>query len=227
LGTYWLTYRGQLYRAIPGLCLPQTSREEHQPFIDGRTVKAAMVDPQGNAFLETYFHTNPVVGEYVIIDARPPLPQTNLRASVGTAGAAKLHFDTTGKGKAWFIWRVDNEAWTDPTQDSEASVTGLAEGKHRIEAEAIDERLQIAPTPAVAEVEITAVNPNQLAALIEQLKDPDYSVRDAAVAGLVRQPALALLLLHAAREKATPDQRWWIDAAIQQINEGVSTHKGY
>ena len=227
LGTFWLTHRGQLYRAIPGLCLPQTSSPEHQPFIDGRTVNAALVDPQGNAFLETYLHTTPVVGEYVVIDARPPLPQMNLRASVGTAGAVKLHFDSAGKGKIWFTWRVDNEAWTDPSEGAEATVTGLAEGKHRIEAEVIDERLQITLTPAVAEVEIPKVNQNELAALIEQLKDPDYSVRDAAVAGLARQPALALPLLCAAREKATPDLRWWIDAAIQQINEGVSAHKGH
>lgn len=57
----------------------------------------------------------------------------------------------------------------------------------------------------------------QIAALIEQLNDPDYAVRDAAVAGLARQPAEALPRLEAAREKATPEKRWWIDAAIQQI----------
>jgi len=62
----------------------------------------------------------------------------------------------------------------------------------------------------------------QLATLIEQLKDPDYSLRQAAVAALVRQPALALPLLQSAREKAGPDQRWWIDAAIQQIEENLA-----
>jgi hypothetical protein len=225
LGTYWLTYRGQLYRAIPGLCLPQTSPEEHQPFIDGRTVKTALIDPQGNAFLETYFHTNPVVGEYVIVNASQPLPRTKLRASVDTAGAVKLHFDATVKGKARFTWRVDDDAWTHPTQGAEATVPGLANGKHRIEAAAIDERLQIDPTPAAAEVEIQVDNQQQLTALIEKLNDPDYSVRDAAVAGLIRQPALALPLLQSAREKASPDQRWWIDAAIQQIEESLSTNK--
>jgi hypothetical protein len=225
LGTYWLTYRGQLYRAVPGLCLPQTSPEEHQPFIDGRTVEAALVDPQGNAFLETYLHTNPMVGEYVIVNARRPPPQTHLRASVDKGGIVKLHFDATVKGNTWFTWRVDSEAWAQPAQGAEATVTGLANGKHRIEAAAIDERLQIDPTPAFAEVEITADNQQQLAALIEQLKDPDYSVRDAAVAGLARQAAAALPLLQSAREKAGPDQRWWIDAAIQRIEESLSTNK--
>jgi streptogramin lyase len=227
LGTYWMTYRGQLYRAIPGLCLPQTFPQEHQPFIDGRVVKAALVDPQGNAFLETYIYTNPNVGEYVIVNARQPLPRTKVSASVDAAGNVRIHFDATVTGKAWFSWRVDDDAWAHPTQDMEAAITGLANGKHRIEAEAIDEHLQIDPTPAQAEVEIHADNQQELGALIEQLKDPDYSKRDAAVAGLARQPALALPLLQAAREKATPDQRWWIDAAIQRIRGGSETKPGH
>jgi len=224
LGTYWMTYRSQLYRAIPGLCLPQTSPGEHQPFIDGRAVKVALIDPQGNAFLETYLHSYPGVGEYVIVNARQPLPQTHLQAHVDAGGTIKLHFDATMKGKAWFIWRIDDATWSQPTEGVEATIPGLAEGKHRIEAAAIDERLQIDPKPAVAEVEIHAGNQESLAALIEQLKDPDYSVRDAAVAGLARQPALALPLLQSAREKAAPDQRWWIDAAIQRIKEEKKEH---
>jgi hypothetical protein len=225
LGTYWMTYRNQLYRALPGLCLPQTSPAEHQPFIDRRTVKVALIDPQGNAFLETYLHSYPGVGEYVIVSARQPLPTTQMQARVDAGGTIKLHFGAPTKGKAWFTWRVDGEAWTRPTQGEDAAIPGLAEGKHRIEAAAIDERLQIDPKPAVAEVEIHADTQNQLGALIEQLKDPDFSVRDAAVAGLVRQAALALPLLQSAREKAAPDQRWWIDAAIQRIKEGISTKK--
>jgi hypothetical protein len=219
VGTYWMTYRGQFYHAITGLCLPQSSTEAHQPFIDGRTVKAVFIDPQGNAFLETYLHSNQNIGEYVIVNARQPLPQTRLHASVDNVGAVKLDFESTVKGKAWFTWRADNDVWAPPAQVGEATLTGLADGKHRIEARAIDERLRIDPTPAVVEVEIHADNQNQIAALIEHLKDQDYSVRDAAVAGLVRQPALALPLLQSAREKAGPDERWWIDAALQQIKE--------
>ena len=226
MGTYWMTYRDRLYRALPGLCLAQTHSADHQPFIDGRTVKAAMIDPQGNAFLETYLHTNPEVGEYVIIDARPPLPQTSLRANVDATGAVKLRFGAAAKGRTWFTWRVDDGAWTRPSQDAEATVAGLAEGKHHIEAAAIDERLQIDPIPAAAQVEIRVDNQQQLAALIEKLQDPDFSVRNAAIAGLVRQPAHALPLLLSARETAGPDERWWIDAAIQRVQEALASHKG-
>ena len=149
-----------------------------------------------------------------------------MHASVEASGIVKLHFETQVRGKVWFTWRVDGGAWTPPTESAETTVNWLANGKHRIEAAALDERLQIDPTPAAAEVAIQWIPQRQLAALIEQLKNPDYSLREAAVAALVRQPALALPLLQSAREKAGPDQRWWIDAAIQQIEENASKTTG-
>ena len=225
LGTYWLTSRGQLYRAIPGLCVPQFSSVQRQPFGDSRTIKTALIDPAGNAFLETYFLAHPDIGEYVIVNARPPLPQTKMHASVEASGIVKLRFETQVRGKAWFTWRVDGGAWTPPTESAETTVNWLANGQHRIEAAALDDRLQIDPTPPAAEVTIHVDSRKQLATLIEQLKDPNYSVREAAVAGLVRQPSLALPLLQSARETAAPDQRWWIDAAIQQIKETLSKNR--
>jgi len=225
LGTYWLTSRGQLYRAVAGLCVPQFSPEQRQPFGDSRTIKTALIDPQGNAFLETYFHGHSNIGEYVIVSARQPLPQTKLHATVGATGSVKLQFETQVKGKVRFTWRVDGGDWTPPTERAETTVNGLANGKHVIEAAALDDRLQIDPTPPATEVTIQVDPQKQLAALIEQLKDPDYSERDAAVAGLVRQPTLALPLLQSAREKAGGDQRWWIDAAIQQIKDRMAKDK--
>jgi hypothetical protein len=137
----------------------------------------------------------------------------------------KLQFETSAKGKVWFTWRVDGGEWSPPATTAEATLNWLAEGKHSIEAAALDERLQIDPTPAVAEVTIQVDSGKQIAALIEQLNDPDYTKRDAAVAALARQPDLALPQLQLAREHATADQRWWIDAAIQQIKDSPSTRK--
>ncbi|MGA3324845.1 MAG: hypothetical protein ABSF45_10255 [Terriglobia bacterium] len=225
LGIYWLTSRGQLYRAVPGLCVPQFSPGERQPFGDLRTIRTALIDPQGNAFLETYFHGHPQVGEYVIMKARPPLPQTKLHATVEAAGSVRLQFETEIKGKVWFTWRIDGGDWTPPTPSAETTVNWLANGKHTIAVAALDERLQIDPNPPTAEVTIYVDPQAQIAALIEKLKDPNYTERDAAVAGLVRQPALALPLLQSARATAGADQRWWIDSAIQQIQDRLAKDK--
>jgi hypothetical protein len=225
LGTYWLTSRGQLYRAIPGICVPQFTAGQRQPFGDARTIRAALIDPEGNAFLETHLRSHPNIGEYVIVKARPPLPQTKLHATVEATGFVKLQFATQVRGKAWFTWRIDGGNWTPPIQSAETTVSWLANGKHAIEAAALDDRLQIDPHPPSIEVAIRVDPHAQITALIEQLTDRDYSVRDEAVAALVRQPALALPMLQSAREKADADQRWWIEAAIQQIKDALAKDK--
>jgi hypothetical protein len=102
----------------------------------------------------------------------------------------------------------------------------LSNGTHRIEGAAVNGRLQMELAPAAAMVDIHIDLEAHVRGLIQKLADPDYSVREKAVAALVRRAALALPLLQSAREKAGPDQRWWIDAAIQRITESLSTHKG-
>ncbi len=222
LGTYWFTHRGQLYRAIPGLCLPQFSPQEHQPFIDSRKVNEAFIDLQGNVFLDTRFENHFDIGEYVILKARPPLPETILNATTDPLGTVGLRFSTRSQGTVWFTWRVDHGPWSVPTHKSKATLVWLPNGRHRIEATTIDERLQIGPTPAAALVEIHVNPQDQITVLIKKLNDADYSVRDAAVAALLLQGPVALPLLQSARQAAGPDQRWWIDAAIQQIKEELA-----
>jgi streptogramin lyase len=219
LGTYWFTSQGQLYRAIPGMCVRQFSPQQRQPFVDFRTVKSVVIDPEGNAFLETYFHNHSNFGEYVIVNARPHLSPTKVHPTIEATGSVKLKIETHLTGKVWFTWRVDGGDWATPTESAQANVNWLTEGKHMIEAAALDDRLQIDPTPANIEVTIHVDPQAQIAALIDQLKDPDYAMRDAAVAALVRQPTLALPLLQSARATTGEDQRWWIDAAIQQIKD--------
>lgn len=223
LGIYWLTSQGQLYRAIQGMCSPQFPRDEHQPFIDSRKLTKALIDPKGNAFLVTAFAPNQI--EYVIVKARPPLPQTTLHASTDASGITTLNFSSTTKDALSFTWRMDGGPWSAPTKNNETAVEDLPGGKHRIEAAAVDQRLQIDPTPAVAVIDIPAPSETQITALIQKLSDPDFEVREKAVAALVRQPDAALPLLRSTREKAAPDQQWWIDAAVQEIEESLSKIK--
>ncbi len=225
LGTYWMTHEGQLYRAIAGLCLPQFSTEEHQPFVDSRTLKNVFIDLRGNAFLESYFYVGGIIGEYVIVDARQPLPQTSLAMSVDKSGKVTLHLSAKVKGAAGFTWRMDGGLWSAPTKKSEITLEDLPNGKHRIEAAAIDGHLQISPVPAEATIDIHVDAGKQIRQLIQRLANPDYSVREKAVGALVLQAAPALPFLRAAHEKAGPDQRWWIDAAIQQIEEALSKNR--
>jgi streptogramin lyase len=223
LGTFWFTSQGQLYRAIAGQCAPQFAPDEHQPFVDSRKLQDVLTDPQGNAFLLTQVALN--YSEYVVLKAQPPLPRTVLRAFVGASGGVTLRFATKSKGASGFTWRMDGGPWSTPTKSAEITLEELSNGTHRIEAAAVDQRLQFDLAPAAAVVDIHIDIEAHVRELIQKLADPDYSVREKAVAALVGRGTLALPLLQLAREKANPDQRWWIDAAMQQIEENLAVKK--
>lgn len=86
-----------------------------------------------------------------------------------------------------------------------------------IEARAIDERLNVSATPAQAAFDITIEPERQIAGYVAKLENGDSSERTRAITALQRQPAIALRALRTARETANDDQRWWIDAAIQEM----------
>ena len=212
---YWLTSGRQLYKARSGITVPVFPSDERQPFIDGRSLREALMDTRGNAFLRTAKENGE---EYVIVFADEPLPETSIDLADAAADAVTLKFSMkNGQGKPRFIWRIDGEDWSRPTRDSELHLNGLASGQHRVEVVAIDQRLQTDPTAAEAAFEIRIDPAKQISALIEQLADPDFAQRERAVRALARQPEIAAPALRAARQKARHDHRWWIDAALQEL----------
>lgn len=221
LGAVWLTSQNMLYRKIGDQCAPQFAPDEHQPFLDSRRLQGALLDPLGNAFLTTWIA--PDFGEYVIVKARP-LPHAEVRASVDRTGDVTLHFSSPGQPVAGFTWRVDGGPWRTPTKSTETTLPDLSNGTHRVEASSVDERLQIDLSPSAVTVEVH-ISDVVIQELIQQLADPDFSKREKAVAALARRPDVALPLLQSAREKAGADQRWWIDAAIQQISDQARSNK--
>ena len=221
LGTYWMTYQGQIYRAIAGKCVAQISPEEHHPFGDSRKLTQVLIDLQGNAFLRTRFNLYFHAEEYVVVKARSPVPRTSIRGEVDESAAVKLSLDSRPEGQAQFIWRIDGGPWSDPTADKGITLEWLPEGKHQIEAMAIDARAQVDPTPPVAEVEIHVDPKKQLTRLIAQLSDPDATVRNRTVKSLRLDPTFGLPLLRSARQKAGPEQRPWIDAAFEKLGQPI------
>jgi len=163
--------------------------------------------------------------EYVVLKVQPPLPQSRLHASWDATGSVVLRFSTNSKGVIGFTWRVDGGPWNTPTKRPEITIEELPNGRHHFEAAAVDARLQTALTPAAAAVDIHIDLEAHIRELIRKLSDPDYAVREKAVAALIRRAPVSLPLLQSARENATPDQRWWIDAAIQQVEQEISSHK--
>lgn len=221
-GGYWYTWQGNLFRCRGGLGVAVFRPGEAQPFSDHRRLAGVFVDARGNAFLYTDERR-----EYVILAPPGPPPHTALAlAPAGPGAPADIAVVRLGsdagpvEGKSRFDWRLDGGAWHPvATEAAPVNVTldGLPGGAHRFEARSFDAALQTDASPAVLPFEIRLDPRAQVAGYVDQLADPDYARRTAAVAALARQPELALPALQAARAGANEDRRWWIDAALQQI----------
>jgi hypothetical protein len=214
-GVFWIVARKQLYRAGYGLRVPCFPANEPHPFADGRKLTGVMLDNSGNAFLKT---TVRGVEEYVLVPARGPLPDTNIKLQQ-TEGSAVLQLsapDTTGPR---FSWRGDDGDWNAAMTNTALMLDELPHGKHRIQVVAIDEQLQIDPSPAEITVEIKTNPAEQIQNWIRMLADGDYQKRESAVRSLGRYAEAALPALRKALESSPENQRWWIQAAIQQCEQ--------
>jgi hypothetical protein len=209
-GGFWFTLQGQLFRARAGLRIAVLGRNE-AAFCDDRSVRAAAVDRDGNVFLMTNYGS-----DCVWLPPLRPRPTTAMQTSIrGDSFQARL--EAHGAGKHWFVWRLDDGNWSDPTPQSEITLDFLPNGNHTFEARAIDDFLQVDLGAARKEFSVAVDRKNQVTAEITQLFDQDFAARNRAIIGLAEQPDLALPALKQRRTNATDAERWWIDAAIQEV----------
>ncbi len=216
-GCAWLTVDRQLYRARPGLPLPVFAANEAHPFIDGRLVQSVVSDAKGNVFLTT---TNP--HECLMFRKTSPGPATRLDVEARDDWV-RAKMDAEPAGRHWFTWRIDNKPWSAPTDQREVTLSYLSNGFHVFAAKAFDEHLDIDKKTATAFFTVAVDRPKQVETAMRELNSADFPTREKAVRTLVRQPRLALPALQEARQKASDDIRWWIDAAIQEIQRSTAT----
>ena len=211
LGTTWLTWHGALYRAVPGRCVQVFAPGEVNPFLAGSLVRSAFVDAHGNALLLIAGTTM----EVFLLQAKSP-PRTTITVEPVGDDGQRLKWQTESAWPVQFRWRLDEGPWR-PTEDTTLTLTDLPNGPHQVTVSAQDTQLQMDANPAVARFETHVDSERQVAGLIARLSDPNYNRRKAAVDGLALQPERAVPALRRARETAGEDLRWWIEAALQQI----------
>ena len=216
-GAFWLTWRGKLYKCGYGRCVEVFTKDEANPFADGRKIFDAWVDARGTAYLRTAADRRIRITPASL---PPAAPSITLEKTGPDSVVARLQGG--GKATVQFLARLDDGPWRNSNEPS-VKFDGLANGRHVITAVAIDDSLQ-ASAPASAKCEIQIDSKEQIAALIQALGDPDK--REAASSALARQPHAALPALKAAREKADSGQLWWIDATIQDIDRAAAGGAG-
>lgn len=213
LGGVWLTARRELYRAAPGVSVRVFAEGQVNPFVDARRLDRVIIAKDGDIYLGTDELGR---GEIFHLRFPSPAPKCAVQAEAVSADTMGLAFSSAeGEGK-WFRWRLDGGAWSDPTTEASVTLEALPTGEHRVEAVALDRWLRADPAPASALFTISAGG-DQIARLIRQLAHPDFDQREAAIRILARHPDLARPALRAARESAPVADRWWIAAALTEV----------
>jgi hypothetical protein len=220
LGTTWLTWKGGLYKCIPGLCVEVFGADEINPFRTKRMLRETFVDSQGNAFLLTASSEM----DRMMLRPKSPAPVTHIVMKRKAEDAFEARLDARTKQKVTFRWQLDEGPWQ-LSKTNSLALDHLPNGPHVLNVTAIDDQLNMDAVPATAKFE-TKIDPSrQMALLVAQLFDHDFSKREIAVEALARQPTTALPALRKARETATDDERWWIDAAIQECERQTTSPK--
>jgi hypothetical protein len=212
LGTYWLTWQGQLYRCLPGICVAEFGPGEVSPFIAQPVLNKVFVDEKGNALFGSPSEIDP----WLMIRPLSPPPQTQITMRRAAPDSYVAHFDPRSAASGIvFRWQLDAGDWHLET-GRDVALNHLPNGPHVLMVTAMDTNLDMQPLPTEAKFSTEIDQGKQIAVLVSQLADPDYTRRKEAVDALSRQPALAIPALRQARISADEEVRWWIDVALQQ-----------
>ena len=214
-GAKWFVWQDAVYTADYGLWAKQNALSQPgSPFLDGRSLEEVLPDPAGHLFFVTR------IGVYydLVVWSPPPVPTPTLSVVPSSDDSVTVRFGTELNGSHGFLWRLNGGAWSAPTTENTLALTALARGNYRLEVEALDRHLQ-ASAPATDVFTIQVMPETQITRWVRALLSGTDDEREAAVAGLVKQPEAARAALGAARTGAPESGRWWIDAALQQITD--------
>ena len=217
-GRKWFTGRGNVYAAAHGLWAKYPALSGlGSPFWDGRGLEDILRDPLDRLF----FRTRPG-GYYDFVVWTPPSapPAPRIEITPLAADAVAFHFAAQGDGTHWFLWRLNGGEWSAPQKPASVILSDLKPGDYRVEAQAMDMLLQTSYHPSSAAFTLRAATPAQIAQWVQTLLTGPDDARETAAKGLAKQPDLALPTLRAAQPGASEAGRWWVDAVIQQIEDG-------
>jgi hypothetical protein len=209
-GTVWFTHNRGLHKQAFGRTATVLRADEPHPFLDGRRLheqQPVLVDARGNAVL--------YANEIIIVPPKNAGPDTAAKLLQLDGNRARVEF--SGSSAAMWRWRINDGAWSEAAAEPQQTIELPANGTHTIDVAAIDNELQIDSTPARLEVQVHVDWPQIFARDIEQLLNGTDRTRAAAIQSLQRNPDAALPLLREALPEANSSQRWWLEAAIQEM----------
>ena len=132
----------RLYRQRGKLRVAVFKENEPNAFSDGRNLRNVTLDYHGNVFLYTDHRE-----ECVLVRPKSPPPRTELESAV-KEDAIVAHLQSNSSGKHWFEWRLDPGNGASRKSARRSTLEPLPNGRHTLEARAVDENLQVDPQGA-------------------------------------------------------------------------------
>ena len=117
-----------------------------------------------------------------------------------------------------FQWRIDEGAWHD-TRELTVRPSDLKDGQHLFEVRAVADGKYIQTLPASVRFSLKADYEKAIRVAIQELRSPDFGRREVAVKRLVSLGQRAVPALRNELTGADEDVRWWIQAALAEIEK--------
>ncbi|MEO8205902.1 MAG: hypothetical protein ABI615_06945 [Chthoniobacterales bacterium] len=213
-GNYWFIWNNELYKCVDGACIRIFEKREHNPFSSSLHLQRVFVDRYGN----TFFSTASSASRWFMVYPGATTPKTNIAIKTISTDSRYIQFHSNLGESPLYRWKLDDGSWQQTGEDH-ITLNYLSNGSHTIKAFAQDETSHLSALPAEKSFKITIDIEKQLLTLLAALSANDFSKREAAVNSLAQQAPIALPALKKARQSAMPNTRWWIDAAIQEIED--------
>ena len=152
-GASWLNWKGTVYKNRQSLWARiEPLSSVISPFRDGRPIRAIYTDPRGRLF----FQTQPLSADqhFELIAWQPPiftaLPAPHIQVAPFAMDAVVVRFTSPLHRAIWFQWRLNGNPWSHLLKADNSLGLTLLVGDYRVEAQAVDDLLQVSPQPAVA-----------------------------------------------------------------------------
>lgn len=216
-GTLWFLADREPYKFRDGRAAAVLGSGERHPFLDGRSLLGVGVDDSGAAILRTSRKD-----EFVVIRPSTVRPRSKVQVKEIAGDKAVLQFSNLEPGGGTFAWRLDGGDWK--IAQEAVTLEPLVNGEHIVEVLCTNDEHLREVAPVKAQWTIFVDYEALVRAAIIHLKSGTAAQREAAVVSLAKSPQLALVPLKAAREGASEDQLWWIEAATQEV-ERISARK--
>jgi len=213
-GDGWIFGKGMLWRVKDGHMVAWFSEGEPHPFVRQQQYYSGVVEDNFGNYL--FYNSSEMIRVPIQVPHRLP---SSFTLAVESTAEDSVRVNIGGVEGGWIRTRFGNGEWTDWEQTGRVEYKQLQPGDYRVEVEARNKHLEFSPVQEIKfSVKYDIDKPVREA--VEKLFSKNWNERNEARKTLWRYHERARVLLEKIdRDKLDTNDRWWFDAALQQVEE--------